>query len=158
MDSRISWENTAIEAFTCFGFRRTISVKSCEKPSRTINRRSPVSTQELNTRTGERVENARVVPELKEDNVFIMQFLRLGQSVVLTFYDRGANKHLVDGALAEREKLTAVSTSPSRIKIAGGKELTRQCWVPQGMETIYKCYARVLAPSPGSLRSAPWRS
>lgn len=45
-----------------------------------------------------------MVPKPREYLVYIMQFLHLVQSIMLTFNDRGANMHLVDGALVDRER------------------------------------------------------
>ena len=38
-----------------------------------------------------------------ENSIYLMQNLRIGNSDCLTFFDSGANAHLIDGKLAEKE-------------------------------------------------------
>ena len=43
-----------------------------------------------------------IVRPSKEDAFYVMQWLKIGGEDVLTFYDSGANTHLVEGELAEK--------------------------------------------------------
>ena len=56
--------------------------------------------------------------------VYIMQWLRIGESNCLCFFDTGANINMIDGAMAEREGVTVISQSVSVLKTVGGKEVT----------------------------------
>ena len=47
----------------------------------------------------------------------------MGSSPCLCFYDRGANLNLIDGELAEREELQIVTSKPSILTVAGGREI-----------------------------------
>jgi hypothetical protein len=76
----------------------------------------------------------------KEEPFFIMQQLRIGGEDVLTFYDSGANVHLVEGSLAERVGFTVLDDKCVSIGVVGGG----QVW------TEYGQYACVLGPDASS--------
>ena len=52
-----------------------------------------------------------------------MQTNRIGGSEVLVFFYRGANVHIIDGFLAEKEGLQKVSNTPSTLTVVGGDKL-----------------------------------
>ena len=58
--------------------------------------------------TGERIfdEKLKVHPESSEASIYLMQKLRIRNSKCLTFFDSGANTHLIDSELAKKEKIT----------------------------------------------------
>ena len=56
--------------------------------------------------------------------VYIMQWIRIGESNCLCFFDTGANINMIDGAMAEREGVTVISQAVSVLKTVGGKEVT----------------------------------
>ena len=56
--------------------------------------------------------------------VYIMQWIRIGDSNCLCFFDTGANINMIDGAMAEREGVTVISQAVSVLKTVGGKEVT----------------------------------
>ena len=60
---------------------------------------------EFDSETGENVleENLEIQPESLEHSIYLMQNLRIGESNCLTFFDSGANAHLVDDIGRERE-------------------------------------------------------
>ena len=65
------------------------------------------------------------LPELPHaPAVYIMQWLRIGESNCLCFFDTGANINMIDGAMAEREGVTVISQAVSVLKTVGGKEVT----------------------------------
>ena len=45
---------------------------------------------------------------------------RIGNSDCLTFFDSGANAHLIDGQLAEKEKLQFISSNSTALEVIGG--------------------------------------
>jgi len=94
----------------------------------------------INTETGEiiTVPEDDVVTEVEEDCMFVMQTLNLDGKDVLTFYDRGANQHLIDGQLAESISLKVVNDEPVIVGIVGGGRI----W------TEYGSYRMSLGPTP----------
>ncbi len=79
-----------------------------------------------------------IVTEVEEDCMFVMQTLNLDGKDVLTFYDRGANQHLIDGQLAESISLKVVNDEPVIVGIVGGGRI----W------TEYGSYRMSLGPTP----------
>ena len=65
----------------------------------------------------------KIVKPSKEQPFFVMQQLRIGGEDVLTFYDSGANVHLVEGALAERVGFTVVDNKCISIGVVGGGQV-----------------------------------
>ena len=61
----------------------------------------------FDSETGEKLaeENLKIQPESSEHSVFLMQRLRIGKSECLTFFDSGANTHLIEKTLAENDQL-----------------------------------------------------
>ena len=49
-----------------------------------------------------------------------MQNLRVGDSNCLTFFDSGANAHLIDGQMARQEDLQLISNKSVALGIIGG--------------------------------------
>ena len=49
--------------------------------------------------------------------------IKIGNSEVLNFFDRGANIHIIDGSLAEREGLQKVSSNPTNLTVLGGRKV-----------------------------------
>ena len=77
-----------------------------------------------------------VIRSSREDSFYVMQTLRLGSEEVLTFYDSGANTHLIEGECAEELGLTVLSDKSVQIGTVGGGSL----WSEYGQ------YAAVLGP------------
>ena len=79
----------------------------------------------LHSETGDRVVCSRdkIVPESKEHSFYLMQTLRIGSSECLTFFDPGANTHLIDGNIASKEGLQVISDKTSAIRVVGGSEI-----------------------------------
>ena len=65
----------------------------------------------------------KIVPESKEHSFYLMQTLRIGSSECLTFFDPGANTHLIDGNIASKEGLQVISDKTSAIRVVGGSEI-----------------------------------
>ena len=58
--------------------------------------------------------------ESSENSIYLMQNLRIGNSDCLTFFDSGANAHLVNGQLEEKEKLQLISSNSTALGVIGG--------------------------------------
>ena len=56
-------------------------------------------------------------------SIYVMQWLQIGGSKCLCFFDSGANIHMISGELAEREKIKVISQSPTVLKVVGGGEV-----------------------------------
>jgi hypothetical protein len=107
--------------------------------SKTSPPTSRIPMQTFDTRDGSvrQIEpRDTIIMPSKEEPFFIMQQLRIGGEDVLTFYDTGANVHLVEGALAERVGFTVLDDKCVSIGVIGGG----QVW------TEYGQYACVLGP------------
>ena len=93
----------------------------------------------INTVTGEacKPRKDQIIPEIKEDCIFVMQTLRIGGQDCLTMYDRGANQHLISGSLAEKSSLKVVTDEPVVVGIVGGGKI----W------TEYGSYQMSLGPT-----------
>jgi len=52
-----------------------------------------------------------------------MQTIKIGDTEALVFFDRGANIHIRDGSLAEKEGLQKVSSSPTSLTVVGGNKV-----------------------------------
>ena len=65
-------------------------------------------------------QEENVCSKISESSVYLMQNLRIGKSDCLTFFDSGANSHLIDGQLAEREKLQLISSKFTDFGVIGG--------------------------------------
>ena len=83
------------------------------------------SVPALNTATGEvmKVREDQIIHEVAHDSFYVMQILMLNGQECLTFYDRGANMHLIDGPLAEEVGARLVHNKPARIGVVGGGHL-----------------------------------
>ena len=110
--------------------------------SHEINLKVPAPT--IDSETGERVKcnKDQIIPEIKEHSFYLMQTLRIGNSECLTFFGPGANTHLVDGNIAEREGLQMISDKTSAIRIVGGSEIKTEHGVYRfnlgpGEENVY---------------------
>ena len=79
----------------------------------------------INSETGEVVEipSKLIIPEVSEHSCYLMQTIKIGGSDVLVFFDRGANIHIIDGSLAEKEGLQQVSSSPTSLTVVGGDKV-----------------------------------
>ena len=82
-----------------------------------------------------------IVMPSKEQPFFVMQRLNIGGVEVLTFYDSGANIHLVEGSIAEEIGFTVLDDKCVSIGVVGGG----QVW------TEYGQYACILGPDANSL-------
>ena len=78
----------------------------------------------FNSQTGDQVivQPEAVDPEVSESSSYILQNIKVGKSECLVFFDSGANSHLIDGNIAVKEGLQAVSSERTRLGlIAGGQ-------------------------------------
>jgi len=97
--------------------------------STTVSAESMVTDKPLNiqvpcidTNSGTRVypDQSFIKLEVNQHAHYLMQTLQIGQSQVLTFFDSGANSHLISGEVAEAENLEKYSSNPTRITVVGG--------------------------------------
>ena len=56
----------------------------------------------------------------------MMQNLRIGNSNCLTFFDSGLNAHLIDGELAEKDKLQLIPRNHTALGVIGGGSVTTE--------------------------------
>ena len=79
----------------------------------------------IDSETGEAVQvsSESIVPEVLEHSCYLMQTIRIGGSEVLVFFDRGANIHIIDGSIAEKEGLQKVSSNPTSLTVVGGNRV-----------------------------------
>ena len=76
----------------------------------------------IDTNSGTRVypDQELIKLEIDQHAHYLMQTLQIGQSQVLTFFDSGANSHLISGEVAEAENLEKYSSQATRITVVGG--------------------------------------
>ena len=79
----------------------------------------------LDSELGIEVDTATVtvIPEVPEHSFYLMQWLRIGGSNQLIFFDRGANAHLVQGKMAVATGFEITSSRPTSLTIVGGENL-----------------------------------
>ena len=78
-----------------------------------------------------------MVPEPVDHPTYILQWIRIGGSDLLIFYDRGASLNLIQGCIAEKEGLHRVSSNPGKLRVGGGMEI----------DTVYGIYKVLLGPT-----------
>ena len=101
---------------------------SCKTSTRTRKPDAAQVTPFIDTSTGESVEISEdmVIPESKQEAFYVMQLLNMRGQDVLTFYDRGANMHLIEGQLAEDINLKVATDKPITIGVVGGGKVSTQ--------------------------------
>ena len=69
----------------------------------------------INSETGKLIDvpSKMIIPEVSKHSCYLMQTIRIEESDVLVFFDRGANVHIIDRLLAEKEGLQQVSNTPT---------------------------------------------
>ena len=99
------------------------------------------STPTFDSELGIEVDTATVtvIPEVPEHSFYLMQWLRIGGSNQLIFFDRGANAHLVQGKMAVAAGFEITSSRPMSLTVAGGGNL----------KTEYGSYQFSLGPGAG---------
>ena len=98
--------------------------RSRARRTRTNNLRNLDEAPTFNSQTGDQVivQPEAFDPEVSENASYILQNIKLGQSECLVFFDTGANSHLIDGNIALKEGLQAISSERTRLGlIAGGQ-------------------------------------
>ena len=70
--------------------------------------------------------NLKIEFESSEQSIFLMQRLRIGQSECLTFFDSGANAHLVETTLAVNENLQQFSYCKAEIGVVCGGTIANE--------------------------------
>ena len=112
---------------------------NCQVKSKTskVNPKARIPT--INTYTGKHVTvpKNKIIKDSENDSFYIMQLLSMCNKDVLTFYDRGANKTLIEGELAENLNLKVLSEKPVNIGIVGGDSIC----------TEYGTYAVSIGPT-----------
>ena len=114
--------------------------KSCNcRPTTLTSKPNPkMRPPIINTKSGESItDKVKIIQESDQDSFYVMQILNLRGQDVLTFYDRGANQHLIDGKLAEDISLKVVTDKSVSIGVVGGSKI----W------TKYGSYSLVLGPT-----------
>ena len=108
----------------------------CNSPI-TASTRTPTFDSEL----GIEIDTATVtvIPEIPEHSFYLMQWLRIGGTNHLIFFDRGANAHLVQGKMAVAAGFEITSSRPTLLAVVGGGNL----------KTEYGSYRFNLGPGAG---------
>ena len=106
--------NNVRKCHSCKGNFKPISLTSSVDP------RKPVPALDTTSGKVKSVKKDKVIPEIEEDCIFVMQILNLKGRDCLTFYDRGANQHLISGQLAEDISLKVVNSEPVIVGVVGG--------------------------------------
>ena len=110
--------------------------RSCKCAPTTLTRKpNPKDTiPRIHTKSGEEieVEDDHIIPESVQDAFYVMQILNLKGQDALTFYDRGANHHMIRGELAEDASLKVVSDKPVQVGVVGGGKV----WTQYGSYTM----------------------
>ena len=94
----------------------------------------------INTQTGSKnvLQSSSILTQHTSTPIYITQWIQIGSSKCLCFFDTGANIHMIDGKMAEKEGLKVISQAPTSLKVVGGSE----------MVTDYGKYKLNLGPIP----------
>ena len=76
----------------------------------------------IDSETGYRVmcKEEDICSESSGGSIYLMQNLRVGDSNCLTFFDSGANAHLIDGRMARQEELQLIYNKSIALGVIGG--------------------------------------
>ena len=80
----------------------------------------PAPTFDSETGVQVSCQDKNVCSESSENSIYLMQNLRIGNSDCLIFFASGANAHLIDRQLAEKEKLQLISSNSTALGVIGG--------------------------------------
>ena len=83
----------------------------------------PAPTIDSETGRNLQVPSDLIIPEVSEHSCYLMQTVKIGSTEALVFFDRGANIHIIDGSLAEKEGLQRVSNTPTSLTVVGGNKI-----------------------------------
>ena len=85
----------------------------------------PSSIPSFDTRTGEEISVPApyMVPEPVDHPTYILQWICIGSTKLIVFFDRGASFNLIQGSIAEREGLHRISSNPGKLRAGGGMEI-----------------------------------
>jgi hypothetical protein len=94
----------------------------------------------VNTQTGSKkvLQSSSILTQHTNTPIYITQWIQIGSSKCLCFFDTGANIHMIDGKMAEKEGLKVISQVPTILKVVGGSDLV----------TDYGKYKLNLGPTP----------
>ena len=83
------------------------------------------STPTFDSELGIEIDTAMitVIPEIPEHSFYLMQWLRIGGTNHLIFFDRGANAHLVQGKMAVAAGFEITLSRPTSLTVVGGGNL-----------------------------------
>ena len=83
------------------------------------------STPTFDSELGIEVDTATVtvIPEIPQHSFYHMQWLRIGGTNHLIFFDRGANAHLVQRKMAVAAGFEITSSRPTSLTVVGGGNL-----------------------------------
>ena len=89
----------------------------CEKPNPPSS-----STPTFDSELGVEVDTATVtiIPEIPEHSFYLMQWLRIGGTNHLIFFDRGGNAYLVQGKMTVAAGFEITSSRPTSLTVVGG--------------------------------------
>ena len=84
-----------------------------------------ITAPSIDSETGrmDTISPEKIIHEVPEHSCYLMQTIKIGSSEALVFFDRGANIHIIDGSLAEKEGLQKVSSNPINLTVVGGSKV-----------------------------------
>lgn len=139
MEPTISVNIIAYNNRRCAACKKVSSKCMCSAPSKSSSVDPEAEIPAINSSTGETVvvEEEDIIKEPSDETFYIMQMLDLRGEETLTFFDRGANWHLIDGDLAETINLKVLNPKSVPVSVVGGGRI----WTEHGM------YGLMLGPN-----------
>ena len=121
MDSKIQFSVNLV-------FKRRRQTKKVRTECSTLDAMTIPPSPTFDFETGVRISNAKlkIYPESPEHSIYLMQKMRIGNSECLTFFNSGANTHLIDGKMARKENLQRISENHSAVGVIGGGTITSE--------------------------------
>ena len=113
-------------SFANFGYVALNAVTNTA-PSKSKPPNSDAMVSCVNTETGvvESIEDSSL-HDTPQDSGFLMQTIKIGNSECLVMFDRGSNVNLINGSLAEDEGLFVLTQTPTKLKLAGGGQMSTE--------------------------------
>ena len=93
-----------------------------------LNLRDLPSARVFDSETGDKLDDKdlQIQPESYEESIFLMQRWRIGNSECLTFFDSGANTHLIEKSIATNKNLQRLSECHAELGVIGGETVTAE--------------------------------
>lgn len=106
------------------------SVCACNIPTKSSQVDPDAPIPVIDTQTGkdihDSIQDGDVIKEVPESSIFVMQSLNIRGKEFLTFYDRGASQHLINGRMAEEVGIKVLTDRPSSLSVVGGGSISTE--------------------------------